>query len=147
MKRIFIIALFFSLFCNVAIASYEVKGKGISSSMYSDGKCETNKSRDEATYIVDLDSKTITRTSVLNADIKDGPFAGLQSDNTVYHIVYNDISSVCMTEANKGKRIIKAIGQAGLGDGFETIVIGEDFIDTCNSKFDYFMLYHYKIVK
>ena len=144
MKKIIILLLALSLIYDVAYASYEVKGKGISSTVYSDGKCQTSKSQDEVIYIVDLDNKKVTRTAVLNAGIKDGTLAGMQADNTVYNIVHDDKLLMVMSKKNQNQRIVKAIGMAGLGDGFETIVIGEDFIDTANSKFDYFVLYHYK---
>lgn len=144
MNKVISLILVIMLNCSTVMASYEVKGKAVSSTMYSEGICKTDKSKDEVTYMIDLDNNKITRTSVFNADIKDGPFAGMQPDNTVYHIVYNEVPFITQGESNRGKTLIKAIGQTGAGDGFETIVIGEDFIDTCNSKFDYFMLYHYK---
>jgi hypothetical protein len=82
---------------------------------------------------------------VFNAGIKEGALAGLQADNTEYQIVY-DIKEDMITrdEGGKPQHVIKAIGQTGALDGYETIVIGDDFITTSNSKFDYFVLYYYK---
>lgn len=137
-----------SLICSIAFAAYPVKGKGISSVFYGGGKAETSKCNDEVVYVVDLEQKKVTRTAIVNADIKEEPFSGLQTDNTEYQIVYVDNTLITRDE-DKGnlQHIIKAIGQTGSGDGIETIVIGEDFIMTSNSKFDYFVLYYYKRVQ
>lgn len=146
----YIICLFFiiSLTYSNAFAAYQVKGKGISSVMYYGGKAETSKSSDEVVYIVDLEGKTVTRTGVFNSGIKEGVFAGLQADNTVYQIVYNKEDDLITRGKNeKPQHIIKAIGKTGALDGYETIVIGDDFITTSNSKFDYFVLYYYKRIQ
>lgn len=146
----YIICLFFiiSLAYSNAFASYEVKGKGVSYVVYSGGKATTSKSADEVVYVVDLDGKTVTRTGVFNAGIKEGVLAGLQADNTVYRIVYDQDKDLITRGRNeKSQHIIKAIGQTGTLDGYETIVIGDDFITTSNSKFDYFVLYYYKRIQ
>ena len=117
---------------------FEVKGRSKNSVMYREGKIEKNAGGDEVTYSVDRPNKKVIRTAVFNAGIKEGVGAGLQSDNTIYSIVYDE------DEALTGKHIIKAIGQAGMGDGFEMIVIDDKNITTSNSKFDYFMLYFYE---
>ncbi len=148
MKYIIYLLIIISLTYSTVFASYEVKGKGVSYVMYSGGKATTSKSADEVVYVVDLDGKTVTRTGVFNAGIKEGVLAGLQADNTVYRIVYDQDKDLITRGRNeKSQRIIKAIGQTGALDGYETIVIGEDFITTSNSKFDYFVLYYYKRIQ
>ena len=128
-----------------ANASFEVKAKGTSSVVWTGGKAMVEKSNDEVIYLVDPENKKITRPAVLNAGIKEGPLSGLQSDNTVYTIVHDADTLVTRKDATKrNQRIIKAIGQAGSTDGFETVVIGEDFVTTSSSKWDYFVLYFYK---
>ncbi len=117
---------------------FEVKGKSVNSIVYSHGKITKSSGGDEVIYLVDIPSKTVTRTAVLNSGIKEVPLAGLQSDNTVYSILHDEPNWI------SGQRHIKAFGKAGLTDGYETIVIGEDFIVTSNSKADYFVLYYYK---
>ncbi|MCG2713435.1 MAG: hypothetical protein L6308_01125 [Candidatus Omnitrophica bacterium] len=134
---------------STAFASYVVKGKGITSVMYIGGKAETSKCNDEVVYVVDLENKIVTRTGVFNADIKEGPVAGLQTDNTVYQIVYDVKEDAILRdkERSKPQHIIKAIGKCGFLEGYETIVIGDDFISTSKSAFDYFMLYYYKRIQ
>lgn len=140
-----LLVLFFLV--SYAEASFEVKGKGISFTLWVAGKADTEKSSDEIVYLVDLENKIVTRTAVVNADIKNGIAAGLQMDNTVYDIVYDrqmTMLDLMQKDVKKPQRVIKAIGRAGSIDGFETVVIGEDFIITSSSKFDYFGLYYYK---
>ena len=143
----YITCLFFIILltCSTAFASYEIKGQGITSIVYSGGKAITSKSADEVVYVVDLENKKVTRIGVFNAGIKEGVFAGLQTDNTEYQIIY-DVQEDLITRDRSAKpqHIIKAIGQTGALDGYETIVIGDDFITTSNSKYDYFVLYYYK---
>ncbi len=146
MKYITCLLFVVLLTCSTAFAaSYEVKGQGVTSVVYSGGKATTSKSADEVVYVVDLENKKVTRTGVFNAGIKEGLLAGLQADNTEYKIVY-DVKEDLVTrdKSAKSQHIIKAIGQTGALDGYETIVIGDDFITTSNSKFDYFVLYYYK---
>lgn len=145
MKYIVCLFIVVLLTCSMAFAApYEVKGQGVTSVVYSEGKAITNKSTDEVVYVVDLENKKITRTGVFNAGIKEGPLAGLQADNTVYQIVYNEDTLMTGRKKEGIQPLIKAMGQTGMGDGYETIVIGKDFITTSNSKFDYFVLYYYK---
>ena len=127
----------------VEAVAFEVKGKGVSSVVWLGGKANVSKCTDEVIYDVDPDNKTITRTAISNNDLKDNPLSGLQSDNTKYKIIYDSETLITRPKAKQGQRVIKAIGQAGMGDGFETIVIGEDFITTSSSKWDYFVLYYY----
>lgn len=138
----------FSFTCQ-AHASFEVKGKGVSSTLWVSGEAETSKSNDEVIYLVDPEKKIVTRTAVVNVGIKDGIGAGLVTDHTVYDIVYDkEMTALDLMQKNvkKPQKVIKAIGRAGTIDGFETIVIGDDFIVTSNSKYDYFILYHYNRV-
>lgn len=117
---------------------FEVKGVSKNAIMYREGKIEKISGGDEVTYSVDRPNKKVIRTAVFNAGIKEGILAGLQSDHTIYSIVYDE------DDPFMGKHIIKAIGQAGIGDGFETIVIDDKNITTLNSKFDYFIFYFYE---
>ena len=143
LKR-FLFVLMICSFIQVAQAAenwpniFEVKGVSKNAIMYREGKIEKIPGGDEVTYSVDRPNKQVVRTAVFNAGIKEGVGAGLQSDHTIYSIVYDEY------EPMTSKRIIKAIGQAGMVDGFETIVIDDKNITTSNSKFDYFMLYFYE---
>lgn len=131
--------------------AFEVKGKAISTTFCAQGHCETDTCSDEVIYEVNLENSTITRKAVLNKGktVQGTGFGGLQADNTVYNIVYNDKTLIAQKD-NSGKsapnmqQIIKAIGKTGTIDGFETVIIGEDFIHTSRSSADYFVIYYYK---
>lgn len=142
--------LFFSnlVISNIAFAAYEVKGKGVSALVWFPGEpSKTEASEDEVIYLVDSEKGIVTRTSILNASVKDGLGSGMHSDNTVYEIIYDKemgILDLVGKEFKRPQRVIKAFGKAGTIDGFETIVIGEDFICTSASKYNYFVLNYYK---
>jgi len=114
---------------------FEVKGTAINSVLY-DGRTHQDKGGDQVVYQVDISNKTIKRTAVYNAGIKDKMFGGIQADDSVYRIVQDN--------TDHGQRVIKAFGQVGYTDGWEILVIGDDFITTCKSTSDYFVLYRYK---
>lgn len=120
---------------------FEVKATAVDSVFYRMGKIEKDRPGDEVVYLVNLPQKTITRTAVYNKSIKEqmpnSPLGGLEADNTVYQVVYDNI------DLAGGQRLIKAVGQPG-HDGYETIVVGEDFVTTSRSTGDYFVLYSYK---
>lgn len=120
---------------------FEVKATSLDSIFYRQGKIEKDRPGDEIVYQVNLSKGTVTRTAVYNKSVKDqsdSSLGGLQADNTVYQIVHNGKDLVTK------QQLIKAIGQTGGIDGYETIVIGEDFVTTSRSTGDYFVLYHYK---
>ncbi len=131
--------------------AFEVKGEAISTTFCAQGHCETDTCSDEVIYEVDSENSTITRKAVVNRgkSVQGTSFGGLQADNTVYTIVYNDKTLIARKD-NSGKsnpnmqQVIKAIGKTGTIDGFETIIIGEDFIHTSRSSADYFVIYYYK---
>lgn len=138
---IVLIMLFYSplIFSNSIIPSeFEVKGTAKKIIMFRDGETADSGKGDQVVYWVDRTNKIITRKAILNSNVKGGALAGLQADNTQYSIVYDDLDLIT------NKWIIKGIGQAGVSDGFETVVIDEKNIITSNSKFDYFMLYYYE---
>lgn len=125
---------------------FEVNGKAVSTTFCAAGKCETDSCEDEVLYEVDLNRSKVTRKAILVQSKKPQAkgLGGLQADNTVYEIIYADSTLI---GGSKNKRntqtVIKAIGRCGSVDGFETIVIGEDFIHTSRSSADYFVLYYY----
>lgn len=117
---------------------FEVKGTILDSTFYRHGKTEKDKPGGEVVYQVNVPEKTVVRTAVYNATLPPNEGGGLQSDNTVYTIVHDLVDLI------SHQRLIKAVGQTALLDGYETIVIGEDFITTSRSSGDYFTLYYYK---
>lgn len=122
---------------------FEVKGTAVNSILYNHGKVSRDTAGDEVIYLVNIPEGTVTRTAVFNRNIKDKDkdswLGGIQSDNTVYKIFHDEPNG-----ALAGQHIIKAFGQAGVIDGYEMMVIGEDFVTTSRSTRDYFVLYHYK---
>ena len=116
---------------------FEVKATSVNSIMYVDGKAKKSRGGDEVVYLVNLPEETVTRTALYNSSIKGSPLGGVQSDNSVYTIIHfgNDLST--------GQDTIKAFGKAGLIDGYELIVIAEDFVTTSRSTGGYFILYYY----
>jgi hypothetical protein len=128
--------------------AFEVKAKALSFSLCAEGKCETEKNGDEVIYDVDLEKFIIIRKAVVNYSIKDSALGGgLQSDNTIYKIVHDQKTTFSQGGKPVTQRILKAVGQPGTIDGFETIVIGEDFIITSRSSSNYFVIYQYQRLK
>ena len=131
--------------------AFEVKGKAISTTFCAQGHCDTDTCSDEVIYEVDLENSIITRKAIVNKgkSVQGTRFGGLQADNTVYTILYND-KTLIAREDNSGEstpgvqQVVKAIGKTGTIDGFEMVVIGEDFIHTSRSSSDYFVIYYYK---
>ncbi len=131
----------FVLFAALTVAAedvFEAKGTITDSTFYRSGKIEKDKPGGEVVYQVNVPKRIVTRIAVYNTTLPQDQGGGLQSDNTVYNIAHDFVDVV------SGQRLIKAVGQTGIMDGYETIVIGEDFITTSRSSSDYFVLYSYK---
>lgn len=146
MKVLLLFVAMLTLPCGYAEA-FEVKGKAVSTTFCVDGKCETAKCEDEVIYEIDLRQSTVTRKAVLvkSKDLQKQGLGGPQADNTLYQIIYDQSTLVggSKTRSNP-QRVIKGIGQCGALDGFEILVIGEDFIHTSRSTSEYFVLYYYR---
>lgn len=145
--RNLIFALFISAMFSSTVYAFEVKAKATSFTLCVAGQCEVSNNNDAVIYEVDEEKSVVIRKAVVNVSIKDPTLGGgLQSDNTPYQIVYDQQTSIVPYKNAKpvSQRIIKAIGQTGTLDGFETIVIGEDFIITSRSTTNYFVIYQYK---
>ena len=145
--KIFIFTVFIVISVFPVAYAFEVKAKATSFTLCVAGQCEVSNNNDEVIYEVDEEKSVVIRKAVINASIKDPALGGgLQSDNTSYQIVYDQQTSIVPRKNTKPvlQRIIKAIGQAGMLDGFETIVIGEDFVITSRSTANYFVIYQYK---
>ena len=118
---------------------FEVRATATDSTLYKIGKIEKDKPGDEVVYQVDVPNKTVTRTGVYNKNLPREQGGGLQSDNTTYAIVHDGLDPLL-----DGQRVIKAFGKTAPLDGYEILVIGEDFVTTSRSSVDYFALYSYK---
>ncbi|MBI4596818.1 MAG: hypothetical protein HY737_00260 [Candidatus Omnitrophica bacterium] len=139
---IYILLTTSSLWYGTAVAwaedVFEVKCVATDSTFYRRGKIEKDKAGDEVTYLVNISKGTVTRTAVYNKNLPQDQGGGLQSDNSTYQIVQDWHDPLLK------QRVIKAIGQVAAFGGYETIVIGEDFVTTSKSATDYFTLYTYK---
>ena len=118
---------------------FEVRATAIDSTLYIRGKIEKDKPGDEVVYHVDALNKTVTRTGVYNKNLPRDQGGGLQSDNATYAIMHDGLDPLL-----DGQRVIKAFGKTAPLDGYEILVIGEDFVTTSRSSVDYFALYSYK---
>lgn len=148
-----LILIFILAIAHQSVGAFEVKGEAVSTTLCVQGKCETDACNDEVIYEVDTKSSKVIRKAVVNKGINHLPTSlrGLQVDNTIYNIVFDDKTAIGHDEKSipipGSQRVIKAIGQTGWIDGFEIVVIGEYFIHTCRSSNDYFVIYYYKRVR
>ncbi|NPU82980.1 MAG: hypothetical protein HPY65_00720 [Syntrophaceae bacterium] len=144
-KLVTIISVFLLFLMGYSAQAFEVKGIAGTTTFCQRGKCVTTIDNSEVIYEVNLDVQKVTRKAVLNKSIPNNTIGGLQSDNTEYAVFYDNKDLETRKLFNE-QRIIKAIGKTALLDGFETIVIGDDFIHTSRSSSDYFVIYYYKRV-
>lgn len=135
---------------------YEVVCKEEKGFIVRDGKCIQYKGEFQVNFIVDEVNNLVTRTKVINFRTK-----LVTEDGSQYQVVYNQPTIIGMeyfwlrnptgilgsilqgldkNPKTINQKIIKAVGQVGTVDGFETIVIGEDFVIQSRSTLDYFVV-------
>jgi hypothetical protein len=105
---------------------------------YADGKMKKGEGVFENTYVMSGD--TITRTRVYDTKKKQ-----VFPDSTVYHIQGGLDSDPGRSDYGTPK-VIRAIGRPGT-DAIEVLVIGDNFIQSCKSTGDYFVISRFKRVK
>lgn len=159
-----VLLLLFSLcFVVKAFAEYEVVCREVKSYFIAEGKSQYSKSMYELHFTIDEENKLITRTKVINLKTNE-----VSEDNSQYRIFHNQvgllgyeylgirnpsgvIGFILQILDKKPKRIkqkiIKAFGQVGLIDGYEILVIGEDFVSQSKSTLDYFVVVYSKRYK
>ena len=116
---------------------------------YADGKMEASDDHFENTYTLSRDQ--LVRTQVRN--LKTGE---VTSDQTVYLIrseLMSHPAALPKPSSVPGKSgqgslppVIRAIGNPG-GDALEIVVVGADFIQSCKSTSDYFVISRFRRVK
>ena len=111
---------------------FQVTATAKKSYFITDGKVKKDDTAFQAIYEVNLPEKKIKRLAFFNPEIKEGAFAGLRANDMTYDIVH------FKHDFMKDQMIIKGIGMADQDDGFEMIVIGEDFVTNCRSTKAYF---------
>ncbi|MFC1632293.1 hypothetical protein ACFL2I_07040 [Candidatus Omnitrophota bacterium] len=110
---------------------YTITTRDVQSYFYADGNMKESRGSFEITYYVEEDK--ITRTRVYDLTKKE-----VIPDNTVYH-VQKQLSSHPVKPTHGFPPVIRATGQPGL-DAIEILVIGDDFVQTCKSTSNYFVI-------
>lgn len=123
-----------------------VVGVEVESYFYADGEMKREAGRFENTYLVQEDR--IIRTRVYDQTKKE-----VIPDNTTYLIMEHLVSHPKRFPSVGEKRrvgewaaVIRAVGEPG-SDAVETVVIGSDFIQTCKSASDYFVISRFRRIK
>ena len=116
---------------------YEVRARASDSLFFKDGHVARNAPGDEAIYVVDLPRRKVVRTAFYNRSLDPSLGGGIQTDQTVYTIVHDGVDPV------SGQHVIKAFGRTARADGYELLVIGDEFVESSRSTADYFVLHHY----
>lgn len=148
------------LWCGVAIGYFVVAASLASAAdtivaiqeegwFYEDGEMKKEKGGFENTYV--LTGDRLVRTKVRNLETNEAT-----SDNTVY-LVRSELAShparlprvgdpAASSKTQPFPPVIRAVGNPGT-DATELVVIGADFVQTCKSTADYFVISRFKRVK
>jgi hypothetical protein len=121
------ITIFFILLSSNCFA-YIVIAKEKTAITYGKGKVYKNTVQYEFHYDVDEENKVVYRKEVNN--FRTGQET---EDSTTYSIIENSI------DIYSGEKMIKAVGKPAL-DSLELIVIGKNFVLSCRSTADYFIV-------
>lgn len=136
---IMIFVLMSGKLCSAAVEPTQtITGIETEGYFYADGKMKRGPGVFESTYVVSGDS--ITRTKVYDTKKKE-----VVPDNTVYHIQGPFNSDPGRPDYGMPK-VIRAIGRPGT-DAMEILVIGDDYIQSCKSTSDYFVISRMKRLK
>lgn len=166
-NKIIVLAAFLFL-CNLfftgrAFAEYEVVCREVNSLFIWGGKPTNEKGQYELHFTVNEENNSITRTKVINLKTNE-----ISEDNSQYKIFHNQVELLGyeylgirnpsgfigfvlkILDRNPKRieqKIIKAVGQVGIIDGYEILVIGEDFVGQSKSTLDYFVVVYSKRYK
>ncbi|MDZ4209981.1 MAG: hypothetical protein U1C56_02270 [Candidatus Curtissbacteria bacterium] len=140
MKKILIL-VFLLVPCRFAICGETIHTKEVESFFYADGKMERSEGNFEITYYLEGDS--ITRTRVFNLSKKE-----VIPDDTVYYrqSKLNSDPKSPLHLSTFDNAVIRAIGQPGT-DAVEILSITDDFVLSCKSTNDYFVISRAKRIK
>jgi len=160
---LFLILIFSLSFLTKSFAEYEVVCREANSYFITEGKSYYSKGMYELHFTVDEEKKLITRTKVINLKTNE-----ISEDNSKYQIFHNQVEFlgyeylgirnpsgvvgfILQILDRKPKaieqKIVKAFGQVGMIDGYETLIIGEDFVNQSKSTLDYFVVVYSKRYK
>ena len=141
MKKVLVLVFLFFLPCRLAVCAETIQTKEVESFFYADGKMERAEGNFEITYYIEGDS--ITRTRVFDLLKKE-----VIPDDTIYYRqskLNSDPKSPLHQEAIDNS-VIRAIGQPGT-DAIEILSITDDFVLSCKSTNDYFVISRAKRIK
>ena len=116
----------------------EIKGVSQTSYTFDAGELKRNKGGDRITFFVNMPEKIIRRESFYRSPSGKNTRPLNTQKPIVYDIVYQG------RDPFKKQFIVKAIGKTEDADGFETVVIGEDFIAISRAIEGYFEIYQFK---
>lgn len=128
---------------DLPLRSFEVQATSTNAYFIDEGKVKEEDTGDQVVYFVDLPNKTVKRMAVYYAQKKKKKgetvvSAGLHAQPLNYAVVHYQFDFM------KKQRLIKALAQTQNDDGFETLVIGEDFVASSVSTKGYFTVTYYE---
>lgn len=125
------------------LRSFDVRATSTASYFIDGDKVREEAAGDQAVYFVDLPNKKVTRVAVYYAQKKKKKgeaivASGLHAEPMEYAVVYYKFDFM------RDQVLIKALAQTQNNDGFETLVIGEDFVASSVSTKGYFTVTNYE---
>jgi len=125
------------------LRSFDVRATSTAAYFIDGDKVREEASGDQVVYYVDLPNKTIKRVAVYYAQKKKKKgetvvASGLHAEPIDYAVVHYKFDFM------RDQVLIKALAQTQNNDGFETLVIGEDFVASSVSTKGYFTVTNYE---
>ena len=124
------------------LRTFDVKAVSTHSYFIDEGKVKEEDTGDQVVYFVDLPNKKVKRIAVYYAQKKKKKgenviASGLHANAIEYAVVHYKFDFM------RNQILIKALAQTQNEDGFETLVIGEDFVASSVSTKGYFTVTYY----
>ncbi len=125
------------------LRSFDVRATSTDSYFIDGDKVKKEDAGDQVVYFVDLPNKKVKRVAIYYAQKKKKKgeavvASGLYTEPVEYAVVHYKFDFM------KNQLLIKALAQTQNEDGFETLVIGEDFVASSISTKGYFTLTYYE---
>lgn len=125
------------------LRSFDVRATSTASYFIDGDRVKEEPSGDQVVYYVDLPNKTVRRVAVYYAQKKKKKgeaivASGLHAEPIDYAVVHYKFDFM------RDQVLIKALAQTQNNDGFETLVIGEDFVASSVSTKGYFTVTNYE---
>ncbi|MBP9864849.1 MAG: hypothetical protein KBC91_00450 [Candidatus Omnitrophica bacterium] len=125
------------------LRSFDVRATSTASYFIDGDKVKEEDAGDQVVYFVDLPNKIVKRVAVYYAQKKKKKgeavvASGLHAEPIEYAVVHYKFDFM------RDQLLIKALAQTQNNDGFETLVIGEDFVASSVSTKGYFTVTNYE---